>query len=570
MKERIESYLEREGLIVIGSNGKHQIVTRHLIGEITFDILGIIDNTTRFPLGLPRFLLLNRSKFGHLAHVSWNTNDDPDTGIICTGVTDSQFIAYEVPELVFASSLKDAVNTVSRGLLEPEYNKQEIIEEFSANWGYYVQNYNSENKCVLSFAEPNKLYPVHHISVEIHDQVIITSRFELSNSNYEFRDYYSNKPKEKHHGCLIIFNDPFLPPYRDLCLLEWWKQVIKNLSDNELDVISKSLRKEKYKHFWILGGIPISEMNLAWFAIKFASNSELLPPVKENWIKKSWQPTPYLVETHQKGYLLPRGGATSKSDKTHIAVIGCGSVGAEIARLLAHSGVGKLDFIDPDIFNIDNTYRHVLSPIYYHKYKKNALCDMLMSQFPYITCEAPKKFLSECEIEEFLLKYDGLVIATGSPTDERHFNNYVMSLSKRPWCIYSWVEGHGVGGHGVYVHTEGKGCLSCLYRDGETGESSFKSIQNFLEIDQPFAVSLAGCGQHFLPYSYTDAVQTAIITVRLAIKALSSELAESCKMSWKGEQPEELKTTHRFQALNKSMFTAPLSWDGCEVCQNAN
>jgi hypothetical protein len=217
---------------------------------------------------------------------------------------------------------------------------------------------------------------------------------------------------------------------------------------------------------------------------------------------------------------------------------------------------------------IANIYRHFLSPEYMGENKATALALDLKKRYPYTNVTVvPQKQLDSCLTNDFLTGVQGIVVATGSPTEERYFNEQLIKYENRPWAIYCWVEGHGVGGHAVYVHTSGKGCLNCLYRDGDDYKS-LESIQNFLKSQQEVAIDIAGCGTYFLPYSFTDAIQTAVLAIRLTLLALKNQLKESCRISWKNINADkfDLKTTHRYKVYENSLNIEPLYWDYCDVC----
>ncbi len=82
-----------------------------------------------------------------------------------------------------------------------------------------------------------------------------------------------------------------------------------------------------------------------------------------------------------------------------------------------------------------------------------------------------------------------------------------------------------------------------MYRDN-SGNKSLESIQNFLTGQQNVAIDLSGCGTQFLPYSFTDAIQTAILATRLSLLAINEKLSESCRMSWKNEYANEICRIH--------------------------
>ena len=270
---------------------------------------------------------------------------------------------------------------------------------------------------------------------------------------------------------------------------------------------------------------------------------------------------------HNKVHLKPRGGATLSKPQT-IAIVGCGSVGAEIARQLVCSGVENIELVDYDKLETENIYRHYLSSEYIGVSKSDALANELSYKYPYVNIVKSKfSKLIDCLDSPFLERIDGIIVATGSPTDERYFNENTIKMSTRPWVIYVWVEGHGFGGHAVYVHNSGKGCLNCLYRDSD-GNKSLESIQNFLKAEQNIAIDLSGCGSHFLPYSFADAIQSALLATRLATQAINGEMYKSCRISWKASfsTNSTLETSYRYKKFHSSLEPDDLWWEDCDVC----
>lgn len=52
-------------------------------------------------------------------------------------------------------------------------------------------------------------------------------------------------------------------------------------------------------------------------------------------------------------------GPLSLADK-RVVILGCGSIGSPVAKLLATAGVGKLTFVDPEFLTWSNVGRHYL------------------------------------------------------------------------------------------------------------------------------------------------------------------------------------------------------------------
>ncbi len=559
MKRRIEEYLKEKGYQV--ELQEAGIATTHDYMGREYRVLGEVCNG--FPFTLPRLILLDRSRWGALAHVTWCKTDNK--GLICTGVAISMNIDYNSPELVYEKCLLEGLKTLEQSFKDDDVNKQEIIEEFNAHWRDLA------NKKILNFVEPSD--SVKSIKV-FQKKSGLTYAIDYENGiNSKFPYLVDKKVKSQliGQGIYLPLDKGLLPPRVDGTLKKWWKGVLNEFPSIKGDI--KSLIREKQaKIFWIVGSVKVKD-NLSWFILKFESKKKGKLPLGKRDDFNLWDIKAYDVELHNKEYMLPRGGASRSEKKNNILLVGCGSVGGEIAMNIASSGlVGRITLMDMDKMGIENTYRHALGGKYIGKPKITALKTELMEKYPYIDVDynpsLNENYLKDALKDGFLDDYSGVIVATGDPTVERYFNEEILKREKRPWVIYSWLEGHGVGGHGIYVHNEKKGCLACLYRDS-SGAKSLHSIQNFLAGDQAVAIDISGCGSNFLPYSNLDAKETAILATRLALKAMTGELEESKRISWKGELNPDLglETTRRYEEKgNNCLKLLPLYWNGCDIC----
>lgn len=64
-----------------------------------------------------------------------------------------------------------------------------------------------------------------------------------------------------------------------------------------------------------------------------------------------------------------------------VAVVGCGALGAAIARLLAEAGLGRFILVDPDSLLPHNTSRHALGQSYLFQNKAQGTARMLKGDF---------------------------------------------------------------------------------------------------------------------------------------------------------------------------------------------
>ncbi|OQX34753.1 MAG: hypothetical protein B0D91_11900 [Oceanospirillales bacterium LUC14_002_19_P2] len=291
-----------------------------------------------------------------------------------------------------------------------------------------------------------------------------------------------------------------------------------------------------------------------------------------NTIEKilGWKIEPFIVEVMNTDRIMPRSGAnTSLTDKLAL-LVGCGSVGSELADKLGASGIGYLDIMDPDHFSVSNIYRHTLDQNFINHPKSASVAWHLTQKYPWIKSQRYTDYLLGLRSEKLLSKYDLIIIAIGSPTHERLFHEYISLSGAKTPVIYTWLEGYGVGGHAVLDVPSGKGCLRCAYVDTETGKRGLGSNLNFLQSDQNIVKNYAGCGEMFLPYGAISSTQTALIAADLAINFLEGHITESVKTSWKGDrssaEAEGLTLTRRYENFNASLQKQPLYHPLSDIC----
>ncbi len=105
--------------------------------------------------------------------------------------------------------------------------------------------------------------------------------------------------------------------------------------------------------------------------------------------------------------------AIEKLENSHVAVFGVGGVGSYAVEALARAGVGKIDLIDNDIFNVTNINRQLYAT---HKtisqYKVDVARDRILDINPDCKVAAHKMFyLPENADELDLSQYDYIVDA---------------------------------------------------------------------------------------------------------------------------------------------------------------
>lgn len=239
-----------------------------------------------------------------------------------------------------------------------------------------------------------------------------------------------------------------------------------------------------------------------------------------------------MVRRHTAGYMRERGGASNDLAEKHVAVLGCGSVGSEIADTLASCGVGRLTLVDYDTMDIENVFRHSLGKDAVGQDKVKALKAQLTSKYPGLEVIAAPFLASSWLATDYAQQVDIVVLAIGRPATEQALTRQIRSRGLQINIVVTWLEALGLGGHVVTLSASGEGCLDCIYRDGE-GQASLYPAVSFLAPGQKVSRSLSGCLGTFIPYSALHSRKTALLATEAVLNALAGPV-ESRYMYWVG------------------------------------
>ena len=568
MVESILEYLSKQNIEVVNYN-ENQITTKHKIDDVEFEILGRVE-----PLKsnfLPHFFLKDRKKYDILAHVGWDSSSN--IGLMCNGSKDELSINYNAFDRVYYEALLIELKMLKSIINDENENYRQTIQEYLGHLDWVE---NKSKPTLLIMASPldgiNELIirsDIQH-SVGINKKIIATTKDydNLSEKYCLVKNVKSIKRHTRTKAFMLKIDNIILPPTPHTPINTWWLELLNAQTNDFLDLLNNKLAKVKSKTFWFICHFEF-ENDIFWFAVFCENKRELFAPIIEEYMN-NWDFSIQKVDIHNKQFLLPRAGGKIDFQNKEIMLIGCGSVGTHIANELVLSGVGKFTLVDFDGFESKNLYRHTLSMDYDMINKAAALSYELETKYPYTTITFLNKKLSDIEIKE-LQSLDLIIIAIGNPTEERLFNEFMKDNNITIPVIYTWLEGYGVGGHAVYVHSDiSSGCLQCNYINISTDEPILNSNMNFLYPNQNVTKDLGGCGTLYLPYSHLDAKQTSLITTRLAIESLSNKLDKSVRVSWRGNSEDaksmNLNLTHRYYRFQTNMEKEEYKQECCFVC----
>ncbi len=530
----------------------------------------------KFPeriVALPKFALAEPETFNSLAHVTVN----PNTGLgdVCIADADSISVNTDVPELAYEAAVNRHVGLLTRLIQEPGYNRGELLREFHSSWEMLCAQFGAASDDLyvvvdkpdvesLQVRGPKKKSGVllREKHVALADDVVESQRLA------ELRDcanWNSRAPVGK--GVILHLVDVEPAPAAPDDLQSWYFAALHRVDARGRRTLER-LRKQPGKSFWLVFSTVILGA-VVLFAIQFRSAKKgRLPECEEE--AQGWSLIPYNVRSLSRESLVPRGGGVAMLADKSVLLVGCGSVGSELAHRLSSVGVGHLVIADPDRFSEENLYRHRLSMRALGHVKSAAMVGHLQSRHPWAKLSWTDRRLESFGDHRILGQFDLVVVAIGSPTVERLFADDLRTMSIETPVVNCWVEAYGVGGHATLAIPGTQGCWHCAYVDPKTSGRGLASNLNFLAPNQDVTLTHGGCGIQFLPYTAIAAGYTATMAADLAANFLRGDITESSSISWKGSAGEAeragFRVTYRYRHFEDSLCVLPLHNPDCDLC----
>ena len=518
-----------------------------------------------FPYCLPSARLLDKQFIGIIPHVN-------RYGTICIEESDTVLLDYERPSDIIDAYLEDALNLLERAKLK--IYQDELFDEYEGYFGFYQKVnsfYHAQDK--LEHVSLKLMYRANNRQQKFAIPIL------LYDKSHAFPKNFSNVSNTNSLQVVNVIHLPLiesvLPPNHGNEITATYVDTIKdNVTEKNIFKLNKLLKKAKNKNqFFVLLTMPRSSGERSQLLLQYTTDQSLKHPLAE--LNTGWKVTSYLINRHNKEYLLERGGADNSLINKKVSIIGCGSVGGEVAALLAKGGVGELTLIDNEGLEADNIYRHRLggdhlnfipnskSGTVTRVYKVNAIAAELSGELPYIKINPKHVEFNKVTSDNDFLNSDVVIVAVGSPTTSLLMNKKLKSLGLNK-VIFCWNEAAGYGGHSLALDLE-LNCLECIY----TSENGFtvESDISLLKLGQNISKNLTGCSGVFTPFSYLDSTQTAIQAAKQCIDLLL-ENKHSKALSWKGDNNKNLEVTDRFTRMPLKEEILLSRKNKCRVCND--
>ena len=246
-----------------------------------------------------------------------------------------------------------------------------------------------------------------------------------------------------------------------------------------------------------------------------------------------------------------------------VALIGCGSVGSEAARLLVRAGAGagrgELDLFDSDILKPENLSRHALPPKYLFLNKAEALGDYLQETATHVLRINAQEQIDAEQIDT-LARHDLIIELTGDETFSialamQYHQLRVPAARKKPVLIHGWIEGHGDASR--VLIDEGKGKYACYYcLDKRLADGTVQPRVPVLKrgVEQKDVEPVFQCGGTYFSYAGGAAAITAGMVQKAALEVVQ------------GDIPGRLKQTALSGRADRSVIKNLRRDDACPCC----
>ena len=217
--------------------------------------------------------------------------------------------------------------------------------------------------------------------------------------------------------------------------------------------------------------------------------------------------------------------------RVRVAVLGCGSLGGPLARLLAQSGIGRQLLVDYERMDWPNVSRHELGARSVGRYKAQYLAGEIERAYPHledVSWRRDKFGPATTGLIGELRACDLIVSAMGNWAAESFLNDVQRDIADFPSILYGWVETNAAAAHAVLV-PPGDACLRCGVDDKGRPHLAVSQWERDRDMLQEPA-----CGAQFTPYGPAELCWAHALLAEMVIEALTSNFDSAVHRVWIG------------------------------------
>lgn len=445
-----------------------------------------------------------------------------DTNVVCLNDNRCQEGLRELIEI--------AIKNIKLG--KSNKSQSEIISEFNAYWDDYA---NSKAYLIVRDCNKVKLFNMYRLG----KKTIISESIENIS---DFLGDLSIQPKYRQKVYHILMN-------KTISEYPWNDDDLIKIIEYHMKISSKEIEEyfEECPNLAVfICSFPLNGdyVHFAWY---YTIRNKLLNGFRRGMIPfnvlypKIKTQKPNRIELKK---LIKKEAGKRERVVNHrelgefkVSIVGCGSLGSNLAMSIVESGINKLDLIDNEILSIKNIYRHLcdfddvlgVRP----KYKVDAVKDKLIQHNPKLNCNVKQDdvlTLIRNDINVFSDR-DLIILAIGNLSVEKRISYLCKIGIIRSPLLLVWMEPYGVAGHALFIHPLSGGCLNCcIDADGYFVHSVARKRKNFYFIRE------AGCQSSYLPYSYQHVSNYINMILNKIIEILQNNYSSSYLWTWLGDK----------------------------------
>lgn len=543
----------------------------------------------RFPVEKPMLFLKNPKVLGFLPHIEKD-------GFICYSHDEGLLIDRSNPSGIIKEAFHRAERTLRDGITGS--NKDDYLTDFEILWS----RQDSLEKVDSLFSPGDTFEKILVFADEKTGKTVIVNNSDTETLQ-SLNTLYKCDVVKEFTSCRGIHiplrkGAQVKPPtyWVFWSMKQLRKAIFDNIGSANKKKLQSYLKRTKFNRHdkeYIFISIPIEKGQRVFFGI-LLTDFKRIKQVKSSYpfhhplkkVQSTLTMTPLSIKRHDTEFLLNRTLGHNRLIGKKVTLVGLGSLGSRIAFELARAGVTSFMLIDEDILDADNIYRHELgaNSLYWKtsdKYslisKSEAMKVQLLQHFPSLNIEYEiENILNLMEEEQkAILDSDLIILALGSPTVELELNSQLHAMENAPPIIHTWLDPLGLGGHVLLTNNKDKeGCFQCLFTHPDDSTLLIPNKASFAAPNQFFGKTLTGCGSVFTPYGSLDALQTALLTCRLAIETLQGREHGNPLLSWKGEDVEVSlqgkKVSERYKLTSEQLSNYKYLYkaENCPICAN--
>lgn len=468
----------------------------------------------RFPRSRPRVALVEPPPFPSYPHVE-------EDGRLCI-IEDNDELDHTQPIAIIKAVLGGAAEILEQGIAGT--NQSDFRSEFLSYW-----NPMATGALIRCLVDPCgdmrrvKLWRSQAGYVVAEDRASLNAWLTNRTGKGLARD------AECSSALLLWFDQPLLPSEypdtpADLCALT------ARLGETGSNALDTFLGHEQQDWVILLGALANNGPCFGAVTIKRHAGHGRNRPKGTKGFRKGKAPPNIIAAEARRGILTRH--RVSRADPwlihgrdanlalatlraARVVMLGCGSLGSPVARLIAQAGVGEINLIDPGLMEFANTSRHALGGDQVGQPKAPALALRLQREFAHSHFTGyPYEWQKIAAERPEIFQQADLVISTiGSWSHEGEFNAQQIEMGQPATTLYAWAEPHAAAGHAVLIGPTG-GCLACGL--SPTGEALFRATRFLV----PTLQREAGCGSYFQPYGASEIMMIAGMAAELALDHL--------------------------------------------------